>query len=135
MIGRIAAVLMGAGALALVLARPAIADDAPGHQKVRFVVAARDLAFGEVLLPADLEEREFEQRWISSSVVDADSRATIEHQPIRFPLRRGDLLRWTVFDLPEPATLELREKCMRATAAPTTGAEQVEQARQRILRR
>lgn len=124
----------GAGILTLSSCGQAWAQPDPGHESpVEVLVAARDIAAGEVLKREDLSQRQVPGSLVTSSVVKASDASTIVNQRVSLPMLQGDPVNWSFFDVLYDQ--ETMQACEKITVEPGGALEQVARARQRILAR
>ncbi|QRK04204.1 hypothetical protein JQX13_28475 [Archangium violaceum] len=114
-------------------ARPEKERQSSAPEQVSVTVAVRDLATGELVTEADITNVLVPREWVTSSLIQSDSRQYIIGQRVLLPVMKGDLLSWNLFETTADPTL--RERCASATGQPETAAEQVSRARQTLVER
>lgn len=114
-------------------ARPEKEPRASAPEQVSVTVAVRDIATGERVTEADVTTLLVSREWVTSSLIQSDSRQYIIGQRVLLPVMKGDMLSWNLFETTFDSTL--RERCASATGQPGTAAEQVSRARQTLVER
>jgi len=126
--------LCGASVIVLSSCGQALAQPGPGKKDmVAVVVAARDIAAGEVVKLEDVSRREVPRSIVTTSIVHPDSASHIINQRLTLPVLQGDPLNWSFFETLRDQ--ETYQACQKLTAEPGGAAEQVARARRRLLSR
>lgn len=73
-------------------------DARAGWNLVPVVVAAVDVAEGEVITFEKLSQRSIPEQFVTSSIVKPDSASYVVNQKVLVPLQAGDPLLWSQFD-------------------------------------
>ncbi len=97
----------------------------------RLVVAARDLAAGEVLRAEDLAAADVPSALAIASFVRADSKMQIVGERLAAPLLKGDLVRWSF--LAATRLTNAVDRCAAATKLAADARRQVGRHRAAVL--